>query len=134
MLLLLVFACRKDNDVRSREADLLVGKWDRIAYEASAKGGKVWVTVVGDSIPDLTVRSDGVLLDSQGKAICSRPNQLLVNGKLWKVNPQSPVPPNENCYLAYGVLCEIIEFQVTDDNLISFGCSGKYPTRYRRLP
>ena len=130
----LIFSCQKDNDITPKEASLLEGKWDRIAYESSAKGDKVWVSIAPDSIPDLIVRSDGVLLAPDGKGLCNRPDRLTVNGKLWRVNPESPVPPNQNCYLAYGISCEIIEFQVTNDNMVSFGCSGKDATRYRRLP
>ncbi len=133
LVLLAILSCRRDNDIRPREADILVGKWDRIAYETPMRRGEVWVETPGDGIPDLIVRSDGVLLDSQGRGLCVQPDQLLVNGKVWKVKSQSPVPINEGCYLAYTTLCESMEFQVTDDNLLSLGCSGKYATRYRRL-
>ncbi|WP_373513996.1 hypothetical protein [Persicitalea sp.] len=126
---LLVVGCQNKRDVLPRQARILVGKWEQIAYEDR---NSVWVDTPTDGKPSLIVRSDGVLLYGDGLAMCCPPLKLIVNFVPFKAKPTSPIPYNELCNRVDCVSCKVAEFQVNGNEMIRSECGRLI--RYRRLP
>lgn len=129
IMLLAILSCRKQKDILPQQAKMLVGKWEQIAV---LNRNSEWIDTPTDGLPALIVRSDGVFLDRDGKAMCCVPEKLIINGVSFKVAPTSPVPYNEVCNRVYCILCEVAKFQVNKDEMTQSRCGNQ--TRYRRLP
>jgi hypothetical protein len=124
----LLLACKKDSvDAYYGLADFqtIEGKWYLSAIEKNAIDGtgSSWEPVKSNQADTLIFRSDGVILETDGKPACCAPGTLLVNGSLMAVKPQTALPPNPLCTMVNCVNCTTWELYLSGNEMIVSPCS-----------
>ncbi len=135
VLIVLALGCQDKDNFSFGIGPLLIGKWELLAYEQTLTDGtKEWKEVDSSvSEPALIVRSDGALLNGNGKAYCCISyEKYTINDMVYFVKPEESVPYNEECTLVYCGTCSDHQFEVKGEELIWTRCGSR--SRYRRLP
>ncbi len=133
LVLLGLMNCQRDKDINPKAFQLLEGKWEQTGHQTKVNGKKVWVADSTSGSADLIIRADGVALDRNGKGSCCSPKNYLLNGKLYPIEPKSPVKHGDYCAQSLCAYCETVELQVTENTLLWIYC-GVYQATYRKLP
>lgn len=132
LLLLGMLSCQSDKDIDPKTLQLLEGKWEQTGHQTKENGKTVWVADSTNGEISLLIRADGVPLDKNGEGFCCPPKNFLIGGKLFPIEPKSPVKFAFYCALASCAPCNTVELQITEKSLIWISCGG-FATRYRRL-
>lgn len=132
LLLLGMLSCQSDKAIDPKTLQLLEGKWEQTGYQTRENDKKVWVADSTSGKTSLIVRADGVPLDANGEGFCCPPKNFLIGGKLFPIEPKSPVKFAEYCAAVDCISCDVVELQVTENRLLWISCGG-YTVRYRRL-
>lgn len=124
LLLILFIACFscKDKYLTPEIVQPLVGKWRVVAVEPVGKNE--WQYVTQNREYEFEIRYDGVVLWPNGLPACCAPNKLNINGKTFKIEPQSRLPENPQCSLVNCVYCETWYMDLQDDVLTIRYCNG----------
>ncbi|GHB54791.1 hypothetical protein [Persicitalea jodogahamensis] len=133
LILLGMLGCQRDKDVTPKAIRLLEGKWEQTGHQTTQDGKEVWVADTTNGKVSLTFRADGVPLDENGEGLCCSPQNFLLNGKLYPIEPKSPVKPADYCALVNCASCGTVELQATENTLLWISCGG-YKITYRKLP
>jgi hypothetical protein len=86
------------------------------------KRQKVWQPVSASQPVYMTFRSDGVVLDGDGKANCCGPKELKVNGSLFEIKPQTEVTFNMNCASVDCYGCPVLDIEYAGNEMIINTC------------
>lgn len=132
LLLLGLLSCQNDKVLDPKILKTLEGKWEQIGYQTRENGKKVWLVDSTSGKIALIIRADGVPLDKNGEGFCCPPKNFLIGGKLFPIEPKSPVKFAEYCAAVDCISCHVVELQVTENSLLWISCGG-FATRYRRL-
>ncbi len=126
LLLIFLFSCKKDEQDASPQnlVSSLDGKWLMTETEVTVNGKKVWQAVNTLTPVYLIFRSDGVILDGDGKANCCGPNELNINGRSFKIQPQSAVSYNSNCAAVNCIACPVLDIEQSGNQMIITYCIG----------
>lgn len=104
----------------------ITGPWRLIEVEKGLAAGQTsWAPVAAGRGDTLSFRSDGVVLDGQGKPICCGPNTLIINGGIMPVKPQQPLAANPACAQVNCVGCTTWELQFIGNELILTICNSQ---------
>lgn len=134
LLVLIILSCQREREITPKAVQLIEGQWEATFWNPPANGEKVWKEVgVNQRGLSLVFRSDGYPVDADGLGMCCPPANLLINGKLFAIDPKLPVSTGHKCAGVWCRSCETIEIQATDTNLLWTNCDG-VSIRYRRLP
>lgn len=132
LLLLATLACQSDKGIDPKILQLLEGKWEQTGHQTRENGKTVWVADSTSGKISLIIRADGVPLDANGEGFCCPPKNFLIGGKLYPIEPKSPVKFAEYCAAVDCISCDVVELQITESTLLWISCGG-FATRYRRL-
>ncbi|MCF2488496.1 hypothetical protein [Dyadobacter sp. CY347] len=103
------------------------GKWILTAVEKNAIDGtkNVWEAIVPGKADTLIFRSDGVILDTDGKPRCCAPGTLIINGNVMPVKPQVALPPNPLCAVVNCISCPSWEIELSGSEMIVTPCNNQ---------
>lgn len=104
------------------EINGIVGKWRFEGYEKEENGNKIWFKETTDQPSFLTIRFDGIMLNSNGLPACCRPGSYNLNGTFYKIEPKADIPENPQCALVDCVGCETLQLDQTGDEMIMTYC------------
>lgn len=127
LLLIFLLGCKSNENDAATPQGLVAsieGKWLMTETEVTVNGKKVWQAVNTLTPVFLIFRSDGVILDGDGKASCCGPNELSINGTSYKIQPQSAVTYNANCAAVNCVACPVLDIEYSGNQLIITYCIG----------
>ncbi|MCF2516904.1 hypothetical protein [Dyadobacter sp. CY351] len=125
----LLLSCKKDTMEAMNAPELLSvqGKWYLTAVEKNAIDGrnKVWEPIDLAKADTLIFRSDGVMLDTDGKPRCCAPGMLIINDQVMPVKPQVALPPNPLCVLVNCVNCPSWDIELSGPEMIVTPCNNQ---------
>lgn len=126
--IMLMLSCKKDSMDTLSAADFLSiqGKWYLSATEKNAINGtkNVWEPIEPSKADTLVFRSDGIILDPDGKPACCAPGILIINGVVMDVKPQIALPANPLCALVNCGNCPSWEIQLSGSEMIVKPCNN----------
>lgn len=135
LFLVCLLSCKEDNDsspMQSMTFQTMSGAWRSAEVEKSSLGnGSTWEPIAAAQSDTLVFRSDGVILNANGKPRCCAPNTLTVNGRLYDVKPTSALPANADCELVNCVTCPTWEISWEGNQMIIGTCNSP-KTKYVR--
>ncbi|GLU51948.1 hypothetical protein [Dyadobacter frigoris] len=127
LLLILLLGCKSNENDSATPQSLvtsLSGKWLMTETEVTVNGKKVWQVVNTLTPVYLIFRSDGVMLDGDGKASCCGPNALSINGNFFKIEPQSEVTYSLDCAAVDCLACPVLDIEYSGNQMIITYCIG----------
>lgn len=124
-----LLACKKDSMDAVNSAALFTsieGKWYLSAIERKSIAGTInnWEPVKPNQADTLIFRSDGVILQTDGKPACCAPGSLIINGNLMVVKPQTALPANLVCASVNCVNCPTWEIFMSGNEIIVNSCNS----------
>ena len=124
----LLLSCKKDTmDVLSAASfQTIQGKWYLTAIEKNAIDGRTnfWEPIDPAKADTLIFRSDGVILETDGKPACCAPGTLIINGSVKAVKPETALPANPLCTLVNCGNCPSWDIQMSDREMIIKPCNN----------
>ncbi len=133
LVLLGMVSCQPNKDANPRAFQLLEGKWEQTGHQTTLNGKEVWVADSTNGRADLIFRASGMPLYGDGFGFCCPPQNLLINGRLFPIKPDTTVIPHPACQVIKCRPCDTVEIQVSSESMLWIGCGG-YKTTYRKLP
>lgn len=116
-------ACKKEQTDPTPDPQIasIVGKWRYAGSEVEENGKKVWHLEPGSAVNDMSIRYDGVMLDSKGFGRCCVPRSYNLNGTVYQVVPKAEVTVNGICDC---ISCATLQIDQSGDELITTWCGG----------
>lgn len=135
LVLACLLSCKEDSDSGPMQAltfQTMSGRWHSAEVEKSSLGnGGTWEPIAAAQSDTLIFRSDGVILNADGKPRCCAPTTLTIDGKLFDVKPTSALPANAACEFVNCVTCPTWEISWQGNQMIIATCTSPR-TKYVR--
>jgi hypothetical protein len=124
LLLIFLTGCKNDKDDNTPEPLIkpLVGKWLLKQTELTVNGKKVWQPAPASQPVYLLFRSDGIILNADGKASCCGPKELKINGGLYEIKPQTTVVYSLDCTAVDCFACPTFDIEYAGNEMIISSC------------
>jgi hypothetical protein len=102
----------------------IIGKWLVAETEVTVNGTKVWQPASASQSVYVIFRSDGVVLNGDGKANCCGTKELKVNGSIFEIKPETEVAFYINCELVNCYACPVLDIEYAGNEMIINTCFG----------
>lgn len=122
--ILLLSGCKSREEKPEADVSALTGSWRHVALYREDENGKLaWQDIDEESQRSLTFRSDGALVDHNGKSLCCMPAVFYLNGKRFDTVFPEEAEAQPNCAYVLCGICEAFYLDYDGDELVISGCS-----------
>jgi len=132
IILLTVIGCKKENETPLPEITSIVGKWRATEYRQTIGDSTTIQPLSRVNSWTYEFRSDGIILNKNGKIPCCLPLEYFLNGKQFWPKPVIPAELDPVC--AYSLCAACPEMQITQtssDSLRIETCKGSFTSFVR---
>jgi hypothetical protein len=124
LLLMMLSNCKESEDTppMSLATQTVSGKWLLKETEQIVNGKLVWQPSNALSPGYIIFRSDGVIMNEEGKVSCCAPKLLNINNKQFEIKPDKAFEYAEDCSQIFCGSCPVWDIELKGDEMIISPC------------